>query len=169
MGDDPIHRRGRMGGVEFSLLSGGGEVGFTSGLLAEAKFCLAALQAVEEDGELAGDSDTCPSYAPGPFAAVQQQRVCSLVERSAGEFVAESADLALDMGFARLVACPDRAAVAAGEARWPAPNDRSVRVAERDPLSDRDQLPLAHAATGVSAEEHGLWLLPALWVGGHLA
>ena len=62
-GNDPVHPLGQIGVVVFSFVSGGGEAGFTSGLLAEAEFRLVAPHAVQDDGELARDSDTCPCHA----------------------------------------------------------------------------------------------------------
>ena len=99
------------------LCSGCCEAG-APGFLAEAELGFVAPHAVQDDGELAGDRDAGARHAamlgdlhaPGPqarpFAAAHQQGVGGLVERGAGEFVATAADLALDVGLARLVARP---------------------------------------------------------------
>lgn len=84
-------------------------------LLAEAELGLVAPHAVQDDGELAGDSDASARHAaplgdlhaPGaqarPFAAPHEQRVGCLIECRAGEFVATAAYLALDVRFAGLI------------------------------------------------------------------
>ena len=71
---------------------------------------------MEDDSELTGDGNASPSHAAvlgdlqapcaqgRPLAAAHQQGVGGLVEGGAGQFVATSADLALDVGLARLVA-----------------------------------------------------------------
>ena len=85
-------------------------------LLAEPELGLVAPHTMEDHGELAGDRDASAGHAAmlgnlhasgpqaRPFAAAHEQRVRRLVERRAGEFVTTSADLALDVGLARLIA-----------------------------------------------------------------
>jgi hypothetical protein len=62
-------------------------------------------------------------HAPGPqarpFAAAHEQRVRRLVERGAGEFVAASTDLPLNVGFARLIARGGQAKMSADVPRPP--------------------------------------------------
>ena len=85
-------------------------------LLAEAELGPVAPHPMEDDGELARNRHAGPRHAtvfgdlhpPGaqarPFARARQQGMGRLVECSTGQFVAAAADLALDVGLARLVA-----------------------------------------------------------------
>src|SRR5215213_9163412 len=94
--------------------SGRGEA--RAGFLAEAELGLVAPHPMQDDSELASDRDARPRqaarlgdlHAPSsqarPFAAAHQQRVSRLVERSSGELVTTSADLAGDVGLTGLVA-----------------------------------------------------------------
>jgi hypothetical protein len=87
--------------------------------------------AVQNDSEFARHRDACACQAatlgdlhsPGPqarpLAAAHEQRVGSLIERGAGEFVAAATDPALDVGLAGLVACGGQAEMSAHIARPP--------------------------------------------------
>lgn len=73
--------------------------------------------AMQNDGQFAGDRDSgsCHAAPPGdvhapcsearPLLRSHQQCVGRLIKRGACKFVAASADLSLDVGFAGLVAC----------------------------------------------------------------
>src|SRR3954467_7642821 len=55
----------------------------------------------------------------------------------------------------------------AGQARRPQAHGGCARGAERDPLRPRDRLPVARAAQGPAAQEHGARLSHALGLGRH--
>ena len=108
------------------------------GLLAEPEFGSGAPHPVENNSQLASHRDASASHAarlrdlhaPGaqdrPFAASHQERVGGLVQRRAGQFVAASADLALNVGLARLVARRRQAEVRAYSPRSP----KAVRLVD---------------------------------------
>ena len=87
-----------------------------AGFLTETELGRIAPHAMQNDGELAGNSDpssrhTAPLghvHAPcseaRPFLAEHEQRMSCLIEGCAGEFVAASADLALNVRLTRLIA-----------------------------------------------------------------
>ena len=105
------------------------QTGCGARLTAEAELGFVAPHAMQDDGELARDRDAGTGHAamlgdghaPGPQArpllAPHQQRMCGLVKRRARQFVATSADPALDVGFSRLVAGRGEAEVRANIAR----------------------------------------------------
>jgi hypothetical protein len=115
-GNDPFHPVGQIAFARAFIFSCRGETGGRAGLFAETELRFVAPHAMQHDGEFTCDSDTRPCHAPSlgdlhapgpkrrPLAAAHKQRVGCLVEGSAGKFVAATADLALDIGFARLVA-----------------------------------------------------------------
>ena len=84
-------------------------------LFAEAEFGAIGPHTLQGNSELAGDRHTgarhaamlgdlhAPSAKAGPFAAARQKRICCLIERRAGKFIAAPADPALDVRLAGLV------------------------------------------------------------------
>src|ERR1700757_4435221 len=97
------------------IVSSGGETS-RAGLLPEAELGLVAPHAMQNHSELACDRDPGSRHtpvlrdlhAPGaqarPFAAAYEQCVRRFVERCAGQLVTASADFALDVRLAGLVA-----------------------------------------------------------------
>ena len=124
------------------------------GLLPKAELGAVAPHAMQDDGELAGDCDPGPRHAsslgnphaPGakgrPFLAAHEQRVGCLVERGAGALVAASADLALDVGLAGLIAGRGQAEMRADVPRSP----EALRAIDGGPEGEsRDRADPRHA------------------------
>ena len=85
-------------------------------LLSETGFGAVAPHAMQDHGKFAGDCDACPRHSPTPgnphapspqarpFFRPQEQRMGCFIKGSSSDFVTTSADPALDVGLAGLIA-----------------------------------------------------------------